>query len=277
MTRFALLAALVLAAAVPRAAAGWAVPLQSDALRNAKTLFFDREYARAREAWLALRSREPGALYWVARCSESLGEHERALREYGDFLASPAPDPVFVEEAQTSRIGLAARLYRDGEDRHLGILRRGLDDPSPTVRYYAALQLSGLGREVGRAAIPVLKDILAREDDPDLVDRARLRLLRLDPDALEDDAPATGDAAEVRWVRLEIRDAGGTGEPELSIRLPVGLAELVFKSLPEDARRELSRSGIDAANFWERLKQSGPTSILEIRGEDGEHIRLWLE
>jgi hypothetical protein len=80
----------------------------------------------------------------------------------------------------------------------------------------------------------------------------------------------------VRWVRLEIREAGAS-KPEVSLSFPVALAELVFKSLPEDARQELSRNGIDAGNFWERLKSSGPTSIVEIHGDDGEHIRLWLE
>lgn len=276
MTRRATLSALLLAAALPGLAGAAATPPQSEGLRTAKALFFDREYAAARKAWLALRSSEPSALYWVARCSESLGERERALEEYGDFLASPSPDPVFVEEAKTSRIGLAARLYENGQKRHVGILRRGLEDDDRTVRYYAALQLSGLGAEVGRPAIPVLKEILAEESDPDLVDRARLRLLRLDPGALEDDAPAPGTSAEIRWVRLEIRDAGSS-EPSLSIKLPVGLAELIFKSLPDDARRELSENGIDASNFWERLKKSGPTSIVEIRGDDGERIRLWLE
>ena len=73
-------------------AAGWP---QADAetLRNAKTLFFDRHYAEAREAWREVDSAGPGdaaALYWIARCSEKLGESERALEEYGR-TSMPAP------------------------------------------------------------------------------------------------------------------------------------------------------------------------------------------
>ena len=59
---------------------------QADAerLRSAKTLFFDRKYAEARQAWEAVRAAAKGAeaeapAYWVARCSENLGESERAL------------------------------------------------------------------------------------------------------------------------------------------------------------------------------------------------------
>jgi hypothetical protein len=77
-------------------------------------------------------------------------------------------------------------------------------------------------------------------------------------------------------VRLEIRGSGQS-EPELSLSFPVALAELVFKSLPEDAKSELSRNGIEAENFWERLKRLGPANILELEGDDGQHIRLWLE
>ena len=67
---------------------------QADAerLRTAKTLFFDRKYAEARQAWEAVRVAAKGAeveapAYWVARCSENLGESERALKEYDAFLA----------------------------------------------------------------------------------------------------------------------------------------------------------------------------------------------
>jgi hypothetical protein len=53
---------------------------------------------------------------------------------------------------------------------------------------------------------------------------------------------------------------------------------MVFKSLPEDAQRELKRKGLaDADAFWEKLKGLGPAQILDIQGEDGEKIQIWLE
>lgn len=255
---------------------------EADTLRSAKALYFDRKYAEARELWRALaRSRaDTSARYWIAKCSEELGERERALAEYAEFLAGGSGDSLLVERAKTSRVGIAARLYQSGQTRHLRILEEGARDPSRTIRYYAALQLGRLGPDVGRPAIPVLKEILAEEDDPDLVDRARLALIRLDPTALsKDEARGSGASSRqrsgVRWLRLQIQE-DGESEPSVSLSLPVALAELVFKSLPEDAKREFEREGIDADNFWDRLHQMGPTSILEIEGE-GSRIRLWLE
>lgn len=258
-------------------------------LRSAKTLFFDKKYAEAREAWAAIRSAggpdaEPAG-YWIARCSESLGEHERALGEYGAYLERRPADRVLAEEARTSRVSLATRLYKSGRRQHLPILQQAVQaDPSKTVRYYAALQLASLGPGVGQPAVPVLKRILAEEKDEDLVDRARLALLKVDPKALADPRaapapaprPAPGAAREAQWVKVRIHERG-KAEPSVSINLPVALAELVFKSLPDEARRELRQKGYDADNFWERLKKLGPTEIVEIVGDEGQRIRIWIE
>jgi len=148
------------------------------------------------------------------------------------------------------------------------------------VRYYAALQLSSLGAEVGRPAVPVLKTILEKEKDDDLVERAKLGLLRIQPEALagarEGGSGEGASGASAGWIRVRVRKPGQS-RPSVSINLPVALAELVFKSLPEDARRELRERGYDADNFWDRLKKLGRTEILTIEGDEGERIEIWIE
>jgi hypothetical protein len=256
-------------------------------LRQAKELFFDRKYAEARQAWQAILAGASGAeaasaAYQVARCSESLGEQERALSEYTAFLARKPADRTLAEEARTSRVGLAARLYKAGQRQHLPLLQQALADSSKTVQYYAAFQLAGLGGEVGQPAVPVLRRIVASEKDADLVDRARLYLLRLDPEALNEAPPAHGSSAkrsgttQARWFRLRIYKQDST-EPSVSVNVPMALADLVFDSLPDVARAELRKEGVDAEKFWTRLKKLGPTEIVEIKGEDGERIKIWLE
>jgi len=288
----ALLALLAVSAAAPASA-----QTDSEKLRSAKALFFDRKYAEARQAWQSIQAASSGAdadtaAYWVARCSESLGENERALAEYGSYLER-GKDPTLVEEAKTSRVGLAARLYRGGRKQYLPILQKGLADGSKTVRYYAAFQLADLGADVAEPAVPVLKRIVEQEHDADLVDRATLKLLRLDPQALSgpragpvtapstragpaSSASAGGAPREATWLKIRIYKEH-TSEPVVSVNLPVGLADLVFDSLPDDARDELRKKGFDAENFWKRLRKLGPSEIVEIKGEDGEQIKIWLE
>jgi len=272
----------------------WAQP-DAERLRSAKTLFFDRKYAEARQAWEAVRAASKGVeaeapAYWVARCSENLGESERALKEYDAFLALRPKDRALVEEARTSRVSLAGKLYKAGNKAHVQVLRDALSDPSRTVRYYAALQMSGLDAEMGKLAAPVLRQILEQEKDADLVDRAKLGLMRWDPSALS--APPGGGAPratasarttapvargrEAHWVHVRITERGGT-KPKVSINLPLGLAEMLFKSLPEDAKADLRREGYNPETFWVRLRQLGPSEIISIEGDDGERIQIWTE
>ena len=276
------LLALALAACVLPATAG--AQADAEALRQAKALFFDRQYAEARAAWQGILdasgSRDgQAALYWVARCSESLGESERALGEYGRYLAARPADRALAEEAKTSRVGLAVKLAKAGQPAQVKIARDALTDPSRTVRYFAALQLASLGPERGKPAVPVLQEIIAKEKDEDLVERAKLALLRVDRSALPAAAPAPAPQPRGRaaaWVRIRIYEKGDS-KPNVAINLPVALADLVFKALPDEAIADLRKEGYDARSFWEALKKTGPAEILTIEGKDGERIQVWLE
>jgi hypothetical protein len=290
MSRFflgliALSIALCATAALPAPAAP---PTVAEQLRSAKALFFDGKYVEARLAWEAVRAASRGAesvtaLYWIARSSEKLGEPERALKEYAAFLAARPADKALVEESRTSQVGIAARLYKAGQTQHAPILKAALADPGRTVRYYAALQVATLGAEMARPAVPVLREIVKTEKDPDLVERAKLALLRVDRAALSDVSDDRGEPATPRsaarkaaWIKVRITEKGAASA-KVSVTMPFALAELVFKSLPDEALRELKGEGYDAENFWQKLRAMGPTEVIDIEGEQGEHIRIWTE
>jgi hypothetical protein len=282
---------LALALAAPASA-------QTDAekLKTAKSLSFDKKHAQARALWLEIKKAGGPdaelAAMWVARSSDGLGEHDRALQEYTEYLSRRPADVDLAEEARTSRVRLATKLYEAGKRQHLPIVKDALTDKSKTVRYYAAFQLASLGAEVGQPAVPVLKRIIAEEKDDDLVERAKLRLLKVDPDALAPATPARATTPSPRpsarplpappavrvgnFLRLHIFERGRS-EPKVQINVPIALADLAFKSLPDEAKRDLRRKGYDADNFWEQLKRLGPLEILEIVGDDGERIKIWIE
>ena len=256
-------------------------------LRSAKALVFDRKYGEARAAWqeiLRVSSGEDAATaaYWIARCSESLKEDARALEEYSAFLEGRPKDAALVEEARQNRVALAARLFRAGQKQHLPVIQGALADPSRNVRTLAAFQLAELGRPPANEAIPILKRIVSEEKDPDLVNRAKILLLGLDPKSLAavsagpTPRPGASPAPAMRFLRVRVFE-GGSAKPTVSINLPMGLAEFAFKSLPEDTKRELKEQGYDANNFWDRLKELGPTEILTVEGEDGERVQIWIE
>ncbi len=276
MRRALLLLVMALQAAVASAQA------DAERVRAAKALTLDRKYAEARAARPAILGPATGpagdeAAYWIARSSELLGEHERSFKEFGTFLARRPKDRSTVEEARTSRIGLATKLYRAGRTSYVTVLQEGLTDPSKTVRYYAALQLGGLGAPQSREALPVLKQMLAAETDADLLDRVRIVLLKLDPKSLSQPAaPARPGVGAARMLRVRVYERG-QAKPKVSINVPVALAEVLFDSLPPDAKAEMKRKGYDSDNFWPRVRALGPTEVIDIEGDDGERIKVWVE
>ena len=121
---------------------------------------------------------------------------------------------------------------------------------------------------MAKPALPVLREIVKTEKDEDLVGRAKLALLRVDPASLTglpvpEDAPRPAGGRRAAMIKVRITERGKT-EPNVSLAMPFALAELVFKSLPDDAHRELRAKGYDADSFWRKLRDMGPTDVIDI-------------
>ena len=272
-----------------------ALEMETD-LNEAKALFFDRKYEESRLKWAGIAdSKGPNteaATYWVARCSESLGENERAFREYGAFLDLPPTDARLAEEAEISRIGLATKLTRSGKTGYLTAVLRSLGDDRAPVRYFGALQVASLPTLAeARKATTVLREIVKTSKDADIVERAKLQLLKLEPKSLAQVSPAqtqstpaarsTARGAEPREPEgtarlLRIRISKG-GKQTVAVTVPFSLAEFVFGSLPDATKRGLELKGYDADGFWKRLRTLNIREIVKVVGEDGETIEIWVE
>ncbi|MEO5762669.1 MAG: hypothetical protein ABIR28_10200 [Vicinamibacteria bacterium] len=276
-------------------------------LNEAKALFFDRKYEESRAKWGEIAASSKGtaseaASYWIARCSESLGESERAFREYGAFLDLPPSDARLAEEAEISRIGLATKLTRAGKPGFLTAAMRSLGDDRASVRYFGALQVASLPKASdARKAVVVLREIVTSSKDADIVERAKLQLLRLEPASLS--VPPTGTAARPRATPTPQRGVGGSagssssssdreprgtsrllriritkdGKQNVSVTVPFSLAEFVFNSLPDATKRGLELKGYDSEGFWKRLRTLNIREIVSVVGEDGEKIEIWIE
>ena len=272
------LAALCVAACLATALSRPAVAQGGDAAtaaNAAKALYFDRKYDAARQAWSAV-ARGTGsegitALYWIAQCSEKLGEDERALGEYLKYIQK-RPAGQLSEDARTSRVRIATRLVKAGKEQHMALLTEGLADSNRTVRYYSALQMCSLGAPKGSPAIGALQALVRDERDSDLVERAQLCLVKLGAASQARSSAPQGEAG--RWFRVEVVRAG---KKEVSVSMPLGLADLVLKSLPEDALVELRKKGFNTENFMGNLKNYSGGPLVDIVGDDGERIRIWIE
>jgi hypothetical protein len=249
---------------------------------EAKILIFDKNWEAAQAKLDSLLELFPGsplkepALFYRAKC---LGERKdrdlEAFEAYDALLRDARPgdrNASLLEDAEVSLIDLAFGLYEKGERAKLAAIEDRLRSPNKVVRYYAAFKLSYVkDKGISGRAVPVLKGIVEDERDPELKDRARIALLRVDPGALKE----VGDdrhEARSRILRIQVLEAG---KKKVDINIPWALADLALQAIPDEEKSVMRRKGYDLDRIINELAKTG-SSIIEINDE-GSVIRIWIE
>jgi hypothetical protein len=252
-------------------------------LREAKLLVFDKSWKAALEKLEEFGDKFPAsplagqALFYKGECLSGIDGRERdALRAYKSYIRLPDAKPSLVEESEGSIVDLAFDLYKGGDAAAIRDVETRLEHANKVVRYYAAYKLSLVSdKSVAAKAAPVLSRIIETEKDPELLDRARIALLRISPESLkssEDRAPRTGAP---RMLRIRILEAGKK-EPVFSLNIPFALADLAFSAMDEDDKAAMKKKGYDLNRIMNELAKS-KQSILRIAGDDGSVIEIWID
>ena len=280
MRKYALLLSLALTLLVSLQAAGQ-TGADEKLFQDAKILLFDEKWEAASEKLEELLREYPAspltsqAVFYHAKClAKRAGRQKDALAAYESYLGGRDRNPSLNEEAETSVIDLAYDLYVRGERSYLSKIEDRLDSSNRVVKYYAAFKLSAMrDKSAAGRAVPVLREIVEEERDPDLRDRARVALLRVSPEALrqvEDDERPLG--VKLLKIRVMVR---GQREPEISLNLPWALADLALRAIPEKDKASLRAEGYDLDKIVEQLTRTRE-SLIEIHG-DGRTLRIWIE
>lgn len=252
--------------------------------REAKLLVFDKDWRAALDKIGELGEKYPSsplvgqALFYKGECLNGLGGREReALRAYKDYLKSAEARANLVEEAEGRIIDLAFELHEGGDAAALREVESRLEHKNMVVRYYAAYKLSlAKDKKTAVKAAPVLVRIVETENDPELLDRARIALLRVSPESLKDVEDRTPvRVGSPRMLRIRIRE-GGRKEPVFSLNIPFALADLALSALDEDDKAALRKKGYDIKKIMGDLTRS-KGSILKITGDDGSVIEIWID
>jgi tetratricopeptide (TPR) repeat protein len=259
-----------------------------DLFNQGKVLMFDKKWEAARGVFQRVIREHPGspllpqAHYFSARTLQLEGKEAEALRAYEEFLQrfpnEAHLDPFLPAEARNAVVELAASLVEKGNTSYKDRVSAGLVDPRKDVRYFTAVRASYLAdRRLTSQAVPILREIVEKEKERDLVDRAKLALLRIDPNSLgaEQSPAAKGSRPEGRLFHLVIFEEG-QAEPKVELKLPMSLAELALSALSEEQKKKLRLKDFDIDNVWESLRRLGATDILTIR--DGKNlVKIWIE
>jgi hypothetical protein len=253
--------------------------------REAKLLIFDKSWRAALDKLEELGDEFPSsplagqALFYKGECLSALRGREReALRAYKAYVKIEDAKPSLVEESEGSVVDLAFDLYQDGDATAIRDIESRLGHPNKVVRYYAAYKMSLVpDKKLAAKAAPVLSQIVETEKDPELLDRARIALLRVSPESLksaEERQPRGADMTG-RTLHLRIR-AAGQKEPAVSLNIPFALADLALSALDEEDKAELRKKGYDINKIMSEMAKS-KESILRIVGDDGTVFEIWID
>lgn len=248
--------------------------------REAKILIFDKEWKEAQGKLEELLENYPKspwfsqAIFYKAKClEEQKGKELEALNEYKKYIKLKGRSESLTEESERSIINLALELYKRGKKSYLKEVEKRLSSSNKVVKYYAAIKLSYVkDKKVATRGIPVLKEIIKKERDYELRDRAKIALLRIDPKALK-------DFEEERYERkakiLKIRAwKKGEKDPYLKINIPWALADLALGAISEEEKALMREEGYDLDRIVKELTEIG--EIIRIEDKD-TIIKIWID
>lgn len=248
--------------------------------QEAKILIFDKEWKDAQEKLEELLEKYPDsawysqAVFYRAKClEERKGKELEALKAYRDYIRRKNRSKSLTEDSELSIIGLAYELYKEGKKSYLSEIEKRLSSSNRVVRYFAAIRLSQVEeKKVASRAVPVLMEIIEKEKDDELRDRAKIALLRVDPGVLKD----LEEERSVIGARLLKIRVWKDGELTLKINIPWALADLALRSIEEEEKAALKKEGYDLDTITKTLIEAGEIIHIEDK-EEGTIIKIWIE
>jgi len=249
-----------------------------DIFDKARLDFLDEKWDQALKGFDRVTQMSPNssyyaqALFYKGKCFKKKDMPKRALENYIALL-KVTQDNFLKEQANISVIDMSYAIYEKfGNRRFLKDIVSYLDNNNDALRWYAALILSKSSeKSIAAKAVPVLKKIVDQESDQELVDRAKIALMRIAPEQLKKiSAPKNLSS---RLLVIKVTDKK-TKKESFSFSISFALAQLALESLPDKEKKLLEEKGYRLEQILETIVKTG--DILKIESEDGI-FKIWIE
>ena len=243
---------------------------------KAKIKIFDRDWHSALKTLDIYINKYPDkefynkALFYKGKCYEELKKYKKALDAYEKY-SKVSENKSLSEEANIAIIDISFKLSKNRSE-YLKKISGYLKNSVKTIRYYAAFKLSyARNKNNAKAGVSVLRNILKNEKDQELVDRAKLALMRIDPKYLKSVNKKIDIANKNLYIRVLDKK---TDKETLSLDIPFLLAKLALEALPDDEKKLLKNKGYSIDSILEKITKTGELFKLEI---DDTIIKIWIE
>jgi len=257
---------------------GFSETQDDQALFNqAKLELFDKQWLKALDGLDQLIARFPksrfyaDALFYKGKCLEELTRFPEALSVYKTFM-TVSPNDSLKEEAAIALIDIHFILYEKGGKSHLEDIAGFLERKDWSIRNYAAFKLSyARDKKVAALAVPVLRAIIGGEKEQELTDRARIALMRIDPEYLKNLPRARN--ADIHYIHITGYDKK-LRKQTFALNIPFALAQLALESIPDPEKKKIRDKGYDLDRILDMLVKT--REILSIDVED-TIIKIWID
>jgi len=249
--------------------------------KEAKILIFDKEWKSAQEKLEKLLKKYPDSpwfseavFYRAKSLEEQEGKELEALNAYMSYIELKDRSKSLTEESESSIIDLTYGLYEKGKKSYLREIEKRISSSNKVIKYYVAFKLSYVkAKKIAARGIPVLKEIIKKERDDELRERAKIALFRIDPKALKDfEEQRYEKKAKILKIRVWEK---GEKSPTLKINIPWALADLALGAISEEEKVLMREKGYDLDRILKELAEF-KGNIIEIEGED-TIIKIWID
>lgn len=249
--------------------------------QDAKILIFDKKWEEAQKKLEELIDDYPESswysqgVFYLGKClQEQQGKEVEALKVYKDYIQLDEHNKQLVEESEVSIIELAFKLYDEGKKSYIKEIEKRLSSPNRVIKYMAAFKLSyARDKKTARKGLPVLMEILEKERDDEFKDRAKIAVLRVDPDALKDFEEERYEG-KAKMLKIRVYEEG-KDKLKLSLDIPWALADLALAAIPQEEKESMRKEGYDLEKIIRELTRV-KGNIIEIKSEDSV-IKIWID
>jgi|GEM_PF-906011 len=245
---------------------------------KAKLYLFDKQWGKALDVLDDLIKRYPDQkfdrpfLFYRAKSLIGLNQLNRALTDLEEFVAHTT-NQTLKQDAIVEMIDLNSRLYKQFKERqYLETALKYLKEKEKFIRYYSALELSYLKeKDVASKAVPVLKEIVRLEDNEELINRAKLALMRIDPRYLQETARESD--MEDALLKITVYDKIKK-KFTMEISIPFALVKMALDSLPDEVSREFSDQDIKLDTIMDIIMEKREVFKMETQESI---VKIWLK
>jgi len=240
----------------------------SDAtLRTARGLRLQTHYAASAKLYADFISKNPNstrlheARFWLAKCCFSDQKWDEAADAFTEFLKHHSDQRSYSRQAKEDRI-YCWRVRRKENPKAIPGLKAALGDADEEIRILAALALAE-GRDASSRLVLVEQGL----NNARFREQSALALWRLG--VRGQPKPPEGSAPRVRMLVIRVK-TDNPGE-SFEMRFPVNFIRNMEKMLPDEAKEEMTRKGIELSGLAEMAVSATKGQVLfQFKSDDGK-------